>query len=426
LLRNLLNQRGSLRDLLNHRWLRWPPVLLTAIVLLSGCSGNESVAPPRPSGDSADARAAQAQTTLSDLVDALEAHDAKAASGLAVADARPNVAALVSNAATLDLRDLSMRLVDDETALSASDRDRYGDTAWAATVELGYRIAGWDDQPTRLETRVVFVPSGGRSLIAGVGGGDGRTPLWTTGPVTKLVAGRALVVTSGDNGQRYFSLARQALVDVGKVLPGWHGRLVVEVPASQDQLDQALAAPAEQYANIAAVTTSVDGSLVPGSPVHVFVNPEVFDKLGPRGAQVVLSHETTHVATDATFAPVPTWLLEGFADYVALAHAGIPVGTAASQILARIRKDGPPDHLPTSTELDPTANGLGATYEEAWLATRFIAREYGEDKLIAFYRSVSGGQAVGDAFRRLLGTTEAAFVKRWRADLRDLAGGVAG
>jgi hypothetical protein len=221
-------------------------------------------------------------------------------------------------------------------------------------------------------------------------------------------------------------LARQALDDVGKVLPGWRGKLVMEVPGSEDQLEQALGAPAGRYANIAAVTTSVDGSLVPGSPVHVFLNPKVFDGLGPRGAQVVVSHESTHVATDATFAEMPTWLLEGFADYVALAHARIPVATAASQILARIRKDGPPDHLPTATELDPAAPGLGATYEEAWLAARFIAQEYGEARLVTFYRKVSGGEAVERAFKGTLGTTEDAFVARWRADLRDLAATVAG
>jgi len=414
-----------LTALLDHR--RWGlAVILGLAILLSGCSGNESVAPPRPAGDSSDTRVVAAQRTLTDLTAALAAHRGDDASALATARAHPIVAALVANVATLDLTDLSMRVVDDETALSASDRDRYGAAAWAGTVELAYRVTGWDDNPTRLETRFVFQTQGGRALVAGVGGGDDRTPLWTTGPVTKLVAGRALVITSGTDGERYRDLARQALVDVGKVLPGWHGRLVVEAPATEEQLDQALDAPEEQYANIAAVTTTVDGSLVPGSPVHVFLNPRVFDPLGPRGAQVVLSHETTHVATNATFAEMPTWLLEGFADYVALAHAGIPVGTAASQILARIRKEGPPDHLPTAAELDPTANGLGATYEEAWLATRFLARQYGEDKLVAFYRAVSAGEAVGTAFRHLLGTTEEAFVTRWRADLRHLAGGVAG
>jgi hypothetical protein len=333
---------------------------------------------------------------------------------------------MVANARTLDLRDLSLRFVDDQSALSADDRTRYGATAWAATADLSYRIGGWDAHPARLETRFVFLHSGGRDLLAGAGGGEGRTPIWLTGRVDRAEAGRALVLSRAPSPGHYLALASQALVDVAKVLPRWHGRLVLEVPADETGLDQALGATQEQYANIAAVTTTVDGSLVPGTPVHVFLNPRVFDALGPRGAQVVLSHETTHVATDAAFADLPTWLLEGFADYVALAHAGIPVSTAASQILARIRKDGPPDHLPTAAELDPTANGLGATYEEAWLATRFIAQQYGEAKLVAFYRTVGGGEDVGKAFHTILGTSESAFVTRWRADLRHLAGGVAG
>ena len=399
-------------------------LLVVVLVGLSGCSGDESVTPPKASRDSSDARAAAAQRTLDALGSALDSRDAAAAASLAAPQARATLRAMVANTATLDLRDVSLRFVDEQSTLGTDDRESYGAAAWPGTAEVTYRIAGWDSQPTRLETRFLFTSSAGKELIVGVGGGDARTPLWLTGPVTRLVSGRALVLTSGTSGQRYLDLAKQALVDVAKVLPGWQGKLVVEGPASEQQLDQALAAPQDRYANIAAVTTSVDGSLVPGSPVHVFLNPRVFDALGPRGAQVVLSHETTHVATDATFAQMPTWLLEGFADYVALAHAGIPVNTAASQIMARIRKQGTPNHLPTSADLDPTATGLGATYEEAWLATRFLAQLYGEPKLVSFYRAVSDGESTDKAFRTILGTTEPAFVRRWRADLDGLAGGV--
>jgi hypothetical protein len=405
---------------------RWAGLLLAGALALTGCSSDETLAPPKPSSGSTDARGVSAQRTLTELAAALTARDDSRAAALAAPEGRATVAAMVANAGTLDLRDLSLRFVDDQSVLSADDRSRYGSTAWAATADLSYRIAGWDAHPARLETRFVFVRSGGRDLVAGVGGGDGRTPIWVTGRVNHAEAGRALVVSRAAKADHYLALASQALTDVAKVLPRWHGRLVLEVPADEVGLDQALAASQEQYANIAAVTTTVDGSLVPGTPVHVFLNPRVFDGLGPRGAQVVLSHEATHVATDAAFADLPTWLLEGFADYVALAHADIPVSTAASQILARIRKTGPPDHLPTAVELDPTANGLGATYEEAWLATRFIAEEYGEAKLVAFYRKVGNGEKVEQAFRTILGTTEPAFVAQWRADLRDLAGAVAG
>ena len=384
------------------------------LALISGCSDNESIAPPKVRDGGASGRAESAQRLLTDFVAALQAHDDQKAMSLAVPEAQAGVRTVVDNAARLGLDDLALRFVDDQSVLSPEDRDRYGASAWAGTAELSYRISGWDAQPARLETRFVFRRSGGTDLIAGIGGGQGRTPLWLAGPVGVASAGRALVVFHGSAGDHYLALASQAIADVRKVLPDWRGCLVLEVPDSEDALDHALAAPQEQYANIAAVTTTVDGSLAPGSPVHVFLNPRVFDGLG---------HETTHVATDATFAQLPTWLLEGFADYVALDHAGIPVDTAASQILARIRRDGPPDHLPTSSDLDPTANGLGATYEEAWLATRFIAQEYGEGRLVQFYKKVSAGEPVEDAFRAVLGTTEAAFVQGWRADLRRLAHG---
>jgi hypothetical protein len=165
----------------------------------------------------------------------------------------------------------------------------------------------------------------------------------------------------------------------------------------------------------------VDGSLASDAPVRVFVNPTVFGRLKERGAQVVMSHEATHVATEATFTTMPTWLQEGFADFVALDDAGVPVGLAAGQILERIRKEGLPRRLPTSGDLDPTASGLGATYEEAWLACRFMAQKYGVDRLVRFYRTVSAGASTQEAFRSELGTTQRMFVTQWRKDLARLA-----
>jgi len=134
-----------------------------------------------------------------------------------------------------------------------------------------------------------------------------------------------------------------------------------------------------------------------------------------------MSHEATHVATGATFVSMPTWLLEGFADYVALRGTGISVQTAASQILARVRRDGPPDGLPTRADLAPTATGLGATYEEAWLACRFLGERFGNARMVGFYDAVSGGEPVARSFRTVLGTTQAEFVAAWRADTTALA-----
>ncbi|MCW2787456.1 MAG: hypothetical protein JWP74_3973 [Marmoricola sp.] len=403
--------------------------LVAAALLLAACSDNTSIAPPKASGDISSSRETGARGTLAALADALGSGDAGAVAALADAGSRGLLEAMVGNVARLGLTDVSLRFVDDDPSQSPQDTEDLGPNAWIATVEVTYRLSRWDMAPTRVETPMTFTPgiAGGRAqVVAGVGGDDGRTPIWMTGVVRAIAYGRTLVISAGDHGGRDSVLARRAIVAVNKVLPSWKGDLVIEAPADETGLDQALGATQPQYADIAAVTASVDGSLVRTAPVHVFLNPRVFDPLGPRGAQVVISHESTHVATRATFASLPTWLKEGFADYVALAHAGIPVRTAAAQILARIRRSGPPDHLPTSADLDPTAVGLGATYEEAWLANRFISTRYGEPKLVSFYETVSGGENLDLAFRRVLGTTQVAFVRAWRSDLRILARRVTG
>lgn len=398
---------------------------LVLALVVSGCSSDSSIDPP-DAGQTASADAGRnAAAAILRLEQALRDADAAAAAALGSGGAKSILGAAAANVRALDIDDLALRFIDDN-GLGADDLAAYGTDAWRGTVEIRYRIDGWDAEPASLETPMVFVPGGDGALIAAIGGDGGRTPLWLRGPLSVRSSSRALVLDRTGDPASYLALARNAVLDVTRVLPDWTGRLVLEIPGSEEELDQALDAPPEQYANIAAVTAAVDGSLNPGTPVHVFLNPRVFDGLGPRGAQVVVSHETTHVAKDATFAQMPIWLLEGFADYVALAHAGIPVGTAASQILARVRRQGPPERLPTEADLAPTATGLGATYEEAWLATRFIALRHGEAKLVAFYDAVDGGATAAEAFRRILGTTPAAFLAEWSADVSALAGGEPG
>ncbi len=394
-------------------------LLLAAQLTLVGCSGDTSIPPPVSSGDAASARSAAATRTVAALDAALRDGDSEAAAALGLGGARALLQDAVANVRTLDLVDLSLRYVDDRSLISGGDGSTTG--AWRATVAVLYRLGGWDTAVTELETTFLFSPGEDGQLISGIGDADGRTPLWLTGPVTAQAAGRTLVVARGTAG--YSAQARRAVADVGRVLPRWSGPLIIEVPGTETELDRVLGAAQGRYANIAAVTASVDGSQKRTAPVHVFLNPRVFEALGSRGAQVVMTHEATHVATAATFTTMPVWLLEGFADYVALANAGITVEVAAAQILKEISRTGRPQRLPTAEDLAPDAAGLGATYEEAWLATRFIAEVYGEQRLVAFYRAVDRGQKTEDAFRDVLGTTEASYVKRWSADAVALAAG---
>ena len=402
-------------------------LLLTVLALalavpgLVACVQEVEVAPPSASHDTSDQRADLAQDALDRLGRALEGGTREQAVEVAAEPSRGLLADVYDNAADLRIDDLSLRYVADSGQLDGSQESEAGAGSWRASVQLAYRYAGLDQSPANLETSVVFAPEASGARIVSFGGAGARAPLWLTDRLSVVRTGRTLVAVSGDAG-RYPGLVTEARRQVRRTLPEWQGSLLVEVPASRAGLDDTLQAQPGQYDNIAAVTTTADGSLAPNAPVRVFVNPEVFGRLKTRGAQVVMSHEATHVATGATFASMPTWLLEGFADVVALADAGVPVPVAARQILRRIRTDGLPDGLPTSQDLDPTADSLGATYEEAWLACRFLAQEYGTSRLVRFYRAVSHGTPTAEAFGSVLGTTQREFVTRWRADLASLAG----
>jgi hypothetical protein len=119
---------------------------------------------------------------------------------------------------------------------------------------------------------------------------------------------------------------------------------------------------------------------------------------------------------------MPLWLLEGFADYVALRGVDLPVSTTAGQIIDRVREDGPPESLPGSAEFDTTTTHLGATYESAWLACRLLADRGGQAALVRLYLRVRDGATIGSALQREFGLTEAELTQLWQELLTDLAG----
>lgn len=332
---------------------------------------------------------------------------------------------LRSNVRNLGVTDLSMRyLAEDAGRTSAGERQRGGHDAWVADVQLRWRLRGFDMRSSVLELPMAFRDLGGRAaFVTARHDYGGAAPLWVLERVSVRRTARSLVVTSGDHRvERFSRLADRAVGDVRKVLVRWPGRLVVEVPASQDRLTRVLGAEPRAYAELAALTTTADGSRDPGAPVHIFVNPWVFERLGARGSQIVLSHEAAHVATRAAFSSMPVWLLEGFADYVALTHVDLPVSVTASQVLAEVRRSGPPSRLPGRGEFDPENGRLGASYESAWLACRLLAETYGERRLVRFYRAADRASSTRLPFRTVLGTDQRAFTRAWRDDLRRLAG----
>lgn len=381
---------------------------------------------PAPSG--AGDRDAAALALVDALDDALVARDVGAAVALAApgtAAAGRQLADLVHNVEVTELGDLRLRYVgasatEPPTGVALAS-PKLG--AWVADVEVTWRYPH-DPGDSRLEVPVVLTWDGSETRILGVDTADPsvRIPLWLLDRVTVRRTARTLVVATTPRSAAALSLqARRAVVTVDRTLPGWRGRLVVEAPADADGFRSASGLSASAARTIAAVTTTTDGTFDRSTPTHVFVNPGVFGPLGPRGRQIVVSHETTHVAVDAVRTAMPQWLSEGFADYVALADSRLPVRVLASQILRLVRDDGPPEHLPGAAQFDGSDENIGAWYESAWVATRLVAQRYGEPALLRFYRAADAQGETARPFREVLGTTEARFEALWRAELVALA-----
>jgi hypothetical protein len=249
-----------------------------------------------------------------------------------------------------------------------------------------------------------------------------QTPPWLLEPLTARRRGRVLVAAPDAASAR--RLAEQAVRAVGVVdrrLPGWHGKLVLEAPAAVPAFRAASGLGAAGARSIAAVTTTADGSTLPGSPERVFVNPHVFGPLGSQAQDIVLRHEATHVAVEAASSSAPLWLTEGFADWVALSDSDVPVRVLASQVCALVRREGAPRRLPGRAEFAASAPDLGAAYESAWLAVRLLARTHGPAALLRFQRLATTRSNVDDAFAQAFGTDEAAFTRAWRRELVRLA-----
>jgi len=391
--------------------------VLLAAGLLTGCQDDEPYVAPTPTASTDAVEPAVATRTLDDLERALRRHDTSAAASLgADGAAQTLLRSLARTASALDLADVSFTYLTENGQVAA-------DGTWTAAVATTWRIAGFDEVAARADVEFAFADGG--THIRAIGGGVGRTPVWLSGATTvRRTDDVVVLVARGTLPVRpLVAVSEQPLVVARRVLGSSADRLVVEVPASSEALHAALGEPPGSYDTIVAVTSSADGANVPGTPVHVFVNPDIYRDQGPTAAQVVLSHEAVHALTATpTTNGVENWLLEGFADYVALRDVDLPVSDTASQIIAQVRSDGVPDALPSRLDLDASAAHLGAAYEASWLVCVTLAERGGEEALVAFYEAVLGGADLEDELRSRFGWTVEDLTGAWQDKLSSVSG----
>ena len=147
----------------------------------------------------------------------------------------------------------------------------------------------------------------------------------------------------------------------------------------------------------------------------MFLNPDIYDRLGATGAQVVMSHEAVHVATEgAQQQPCRSGCSKGSPTTSRCATSTCRSrrrpGRSSSRYAGRAR----PRALPGPAEFGSTDAHLGAAYESAWLACLVLADRGGEDALVAFYAAMDDGAELGRELRTRFGWTEQAFVEAWQ------------
>lgn len=311
---------------------------------------------------------------------------------------------------------------------------RYGSApVWMPQLELRYSLAGFDQRETGQQQYLTFVQRSGRWYIASdsdlaAAGEDTARNLWDFGPVVVVRTAHTLVLGHPSELATMATIPPVTDAAVPRITAVWGAdwpqQVVVLVPSTQTELSRILANGSDLSRIAAVATADLAGTKGKPSGERVIVNPPNYRTLGAVGRRIVLTHEMTHVASRAvTGSATPTWLAEGFADYVGYLGTGVPVREAATELGRDVRAGRMPTTLPGDGDFDGTNPEIAQAYEQAWLACRLIAARIGQAGLVRFYRQVGGSArspdvAVAAALHDQLHLSAAQFITLWQATLR--------
>jgi hypothetical protein len=407
-----------------------------------------SAGPGRPMGAVSPARP---DTTRTDAVTELLDRRAKAVAGhdeqafLATLDPRADAAfvstqrRLFQNLAGVPFDEWSYRLHADDTLDVAEVPDSFtsapSDELWAPAVDLRYALRGGDVIPTERRMGYLFARHGDAwylrsdTALDGLGRRTWRGP-WDFAPCLVTTTGHGIVLSHPGNQPMVDRLVREldpSVEAVGALWPtSWSRRVVLMLPDSPGEM-RALVGPDFPVESVVAVAVAdrVDNKTRTVAGQRVVLSPMGVRSLSVASLRVVLRHEITHLAARAdTVDDSPTWLLEGFADYVGYRDSGVTLAEGAPDLAERVRRDGPPAGLPEDRAFRSGGSDFDLAYQQSWSIARYVADTYGEQALIAMYRKLAAAGAASATetdgmLREVLGVDRAGLVAGWQAYLRE-------
>jgi hypothetical protein len=275
----------------------------------------------------------------------------------------------------------------------------HGSTTYLVRVLMRYQIPKVDFTPVTTELGYTFISRAGRWLLtddddldADLGPGAHREA-WDLGRIEVQRGPRVLVVVEkGDTkrGRAIVAAATEGLNEVTAYWPRkWNGSVFV---IALDETDVRDARFADEDIESAASTGSTFSSL-PGQDTadgtvaggYIVINPNERDRVD----EILLSHETTHVATADLGGYEPLWLAEGAAEYVS--WKGIEAISGPGEV-GKWEQEVIDDALPQLSSLPNDAGfyqNSADVYGVSWLAVRYLVQRIGLDKVEDLYEDLA-------------------------------------
>lgn len=301
-------------------------------------------------------------------------------------------------------------------------------------VQLQYSFSVVDPQPTSKDLFLTAVhrATGWRlasdSDAAAAGEPSWQGP-WDFGPLEVRTGPHTLVLSHpahAADALTFQSLVERSVPVVTSVWGSdWNDHVAVLIPDTAAEFAAVSGDPADSH-DIAAVavadSVAADGTVL---GARIVLNPTTLGQLDAAGRGLVVQHELTHIASRAaTVDRMPTWLIEGFADYVGNLGSGQSVKATAPELAAELKQGKLAAALPTNADFDGDNSRLRQVYEQSWLACRLIAGRLGQQGLVSFYKAVSRAaqddpaSAMAIGLKQFLHVDVAAFTAEWRSYLQ--------